>query len=258
MQSLLRRTTPSTQLSWLFAPSPHKGGGTGFPNPATTRGGWSSDEEIYLARSYPTATEVPFISKLIGRTLGAVRRKAQRLGLRRPLRGRAANARLCIDAPPPAQSGITSSCHHAFSDYFSSIRRTSSGRLIWDGTAIDLLADLWKRLFSVTCIAQMLGLKRTAVSEAARRAGLPERAGLTLKHTIPQGSPQDVPVNDTIASQIIRKICKITGRPFFVRPRDVKKIHYSFLGKLFIARHHGTLESVGEYVSHAFNTDCLA
>lgn len=104
----------------------------------------------------------------------------------------------------------------------------------------------------------MLGIKRTAVSEAARRAGLPERAGLTLEHNIPQGSPQDVPVNDTIASQIVRKICKITGRPFFVRPRDVRKIHYSFLGKLFLARRRGTLEGIGEYVSHALNTNRLA
>jgi hypothetical protein len=104
----------------------------------------------------------------------------------------------------------------------------------------------------------MLGLKRSAVSEAARRAGLPDRAGLPLKYTIPQGSPQDAPVNETVAGQLIRKICRITGRPFFVRPREARKIHYSFLGKLFLARRSGTLEGIGEYVSHALNTDCLA
>ena len=81
------------------------GRGTGFRKPTKTAACWSSDEEIYLARAYPTPTDVPFISKLIGRSLGAVRRKAQRLGLRRPLRGRGANAAFAFTPPPPAQSG---------------------------------------------------------------------------------------------------------------------------------------------------------
>ena len=160
--------------------------------------------------------------------------------------------------PTPHDMGITSSLNHAFCDYFSAVQRTASGRLIWDGTAIDLLADLWKRLFSVTCIARMLGLKRSAVSEAARRVGLPDRAGLPLEHSIPQGSPQDAPVNETVAGQLIRKICRITGRPFFVRPREARKIHYSFLGRLFLSRRRATLDGIGEYVPHALADECLA
>lgn len=104
----------------------------------------------------------------------------------------------------------------------------------------------------------MLGLKRSAVSEAARRAGLPDRAGLPLKYTIPQGSPQDAPVNETVAGQLIRKICKITGRPFFVRPREARKIHCSFLGRLFLARRRATLEGIGEYSPHALADECMA
>jgi hypothetical protein len=103
VQSLFRRTTQTMQPAWCFPTTQQTALGTGFGGPPTTRCGWSRDEELYLARTYPTKTDAPFISKLIGRTLGAVRRKAQRLGLRRPLRGRAAKAAFAL--PPPAQSG---------------------------------------------------------------------------------------------------------------------------------------------------------
>lgn len=105
VQSPFKRITTTTQLAWPFPTALQMGRGTGFRKPAKTAACWSSDEEIYLARAYPTPTDVPFISKLIGRSLGAVRRKAQRLGLRRPLRGRAANAAFALTPPPPAQSG---------------------------------------------------------------------------------------------------------------------------------------------------------
>lgn len=101
MQSLFRRTTPPTQYAWPFPIIPQTAPGMGFREPATPRTIWSSDEEVYLARAYPTATAAPVISKVIGRTLAAVRRKAQRLGLRRPLRGRAANAAFALKSPPP-------------------------------------------------------------------------------------------------------------------------------------------------------------
>ncbi|MCX2566947.1 hypothetical protein OQ496_10820 [Acetobacter suratthaniensis] len=104
--------TPPTQLAWPFPTETQPGRGSGFRKPPTTTpAGWSSDEEIYLARAYPSITAAPVISKLIGRTLGAVRRKAQRLGLRRPLRGRAANAAFALKSPPPpAQSGDNFNC----------------------------------------------------------------------------------------------------------------------------------------------------
>jgi hypothetical protein len=105
VQSLFRRITPPTQLAWSFPTVPQTARGTGFHKPAQTPAKWSTDEEVYLARAYPATTPAPFISKLIGRTLGAVRRKAQRLGLRRPLRGRAADAAFALKAPPPARSG---------------------------------------------------------------------------------------------------------------------------------------------------------
>jgi hypothetical protein len=108
VQSLFRRTTQTMQPAWCFPTTQQTALGTGFGGPPTTRCGWSRDEELYLARTYPTKTDAPFISKLIGRTLGAVRRKAQRLGLRRPLRGRAAKAAFALTPPPPpppAQSG---------------------------------------------------------------------------------------------------------------------------------------------------------
>ncbi|WP_165926258.1 hypothetical protein [Acetobacter fabarum] len=95
------------QPAWCFPTTQQTALGTGFGGPPTTRCGWSRDEELYLARTYPTKTDAPFISKLIGRTLGAVRRKAQAPGLGGPPRGRGGKDRFSFapPPPPPAQSG---------------------------------------------------------------------------------------------------------------------------------------------------------
>lgn len=62
---------------------------------------WSADEERYVMLRYPTQVAVKFIARVTGRTIQAVRAKAIRLGVRRPLRGRAAGAALLMAPPPP-------------------------------------------------------------------------------------------------------------------------------------------------------------
>ena len=130
------------------------------------------------------------------------------MGLLRPLRGRARKSYL-----------------HAL------VPRSASGRAIWNSVAIENLASLWRRLYSPTCIARMLGLTPGAVSEAARRAGLPERAGLPLIMECRSGDTMAAPENAVISGQMIRKTCSITRRPFYVRPQDRKRVHFSLLGR---------------------------
>ena len=170
--------------------------------------GWGWDDISYLVATYPKATRVREIATILGRTLSSVRGKARRLGMRRPLRGRARKSYL-----------------HAL------VPRSASGRAIWNSVAIENLAALWRRLYAPTCIARMLGLTPGAVSEAARRAGLPERAGLPLIMECRSGDPMAAPENAVISGQMIRKTCSITRRPFYVRPQDRKRVHFSLLGR---------------------------
>ncbi|MFT8644663.1 MAG: hypothetical protein ABF821_12590, partial [Gluconacetobacter sp.] len=58
---------------------------------------WRRDEEDLLERVYPTAKPVTDIATDLGRSVSAIRAKARSLGLRRPLRGRAADAASAIE-----------------------------------------------------------------------------------------------------------------------------------------------------------------
>lgn len=71
---------------------------------------------------------------------------------------------------------------------------------------------------------------------AARRAGLPSRAGLTLLKAAPGENPLAAPENATIAGQMIKRICAITQNVFFLHPKNVRRQHYSVLGQMILAR----------------------
>ncbi|RFD18535.1 hypothetical protein DY926_16150 [Komagataeibacter melaceti] len=115
------------------------------------------------------------------------------------------------------------------------VSRNRSGRAIWDDRAVSHLAELWKRLYSPAFIARILGLTVKTVGEAARRAGLPARTGLTLRTSCPSDNPFAVPENSTVAGQMVKKICRVTSRIFFVSPRDQKTVHCSLLGRRRLA-----------------------
>lgn len=138
--------------------------------------------------------------------------------------------------PPPPHFSITNSSIYLNKlDFSGLVSRNRSGRAIWDDRAVTHLAELWKRLYSPTFIAELLGLSPKTVGEAARRAGLPARTGLTLLNTCPSEDPFAVPANSTVASQMIRKICRVTSRIFFVSPRHQKTVHCSLLGRRRLA-----------------------
>lgn len=61
---------------------------------------WLQHEEEFLVQFYPTAMPARQIAEELGRSLGAVRAKARTLGVRRPLRGRAADAAEALTPPP--------------------------------------------------------------------------------------------------------------------------------------------------------------
>ncbi|QEH97741.1 hypothetical protein [Gluconobacter thailandicus] len=198
----------------------------------TTRRLWSHDETTLLTKSYPTDTAIRVIAERLGRSPQAVANKARRLGLRRPLtlkRQRAAQER--------KNSTIVNEHHNnpssAMPDAFP---KTASGRAIWNTQSLHLLADLWKRLYSPAFIAEYFGLKYNTVCMAAKRAGLPSRAGFTLLRTSPTENPFAVAENATLASQMIARTCGITNTVFFQHPKDRRQQHYSYLGSRLVER----------------------
>ncbi|MFT8679274.1 MAG: hypothetical protein ABF821_13035, partial [Gluconacetobacter sp.] len=116
------------------------------------------------------------------------------------------------------------------------IPRTRSGRAIWNSVAITHLAELWKRLYSPTYIADYLGLPVGTIKTAAQRAGLPSRAGLTLLKSAPSENPLEVPESQVLVEQMIKRVCQITQTVFYQNAKDRRRQHYSRLGQLRIAR----------------------
>jgi len=100
-----------------------------------------------------------------------------------------------------------------------------------------MLADLWKRALSASLIAEMIGTTPGAVLERARRAGLPGRYGVALIETNEKHDPLDYPICQAISAQMIPKLDKETGKPWFVKPRDVRRWHASEDTRKRIARH---------------------
>ncbi|KXV49520.1 hypothetical protein AD945_04140 [Gluconobacter albidus] len=192
-----------------------------------TRRLWSQDETTQLAKSYPTDTAVKVIAERLGRSPQAVTNKAKRLGLRRPLtlkRQRIAQERQNFLCTTEEENNLPT----ASLDIFP---KTASGRAIWNTQSLHLLAGLWKRLYSPAFIAEYFGLKYNTVCMAAKRAGLPSRAGFTLLRTSPTEDPFSVAENATLAAQIITRTCGITNTVFFVSFKDRRTQHYSSLGR---------------------------
>ncbi|WP_249211377.1 hypothetical protein [Gluconobacter cerinus] len=197
-----------------------------------TRRLWSQDETMQLAKSYPTDMAIKVIAERLGRSPQAVTNKAKRLGLRRPLtlkRQHAAQAR---------KNGQIFDARHTTtaSAIPGTFPKTPSGRAIWNTRSLHLLADLWKRLYSPAFIAEYFGLKYNTVCMAAKRAGLPSRAGFTLLRFSPTENPFAVAENATLASQMIARTCGITNTVFFQHPKDRRQQHYSYLGVRLVER----------------------
>lgn len=197
-----------------------------------TRRLWSHNETTLLTKIYPTDTAIKVIAERLGRSPQAVANKAKRLGLRRPLtlkRQHAAQAR--------KNSTIVNEHHNDTSSaMMGAFPKTASGRAIWNTQSLHLLADLWKRLYSPAFIAEYFGLKYNTVCMAAKRAGLPSRAGFTLLRTSPTENPFAVAENATLASQMIARTCGITNTVFFQHPKDRRQQHYSYLGSRLVER----------------------
>lgn len=197
-----------------------------------TRRLWSHNETTLLTKIYPTDTAIKVIAERLGRTPQAVANKAKRLGLRRPLtlkRQRAVQER-------KNSAIVNEHFNNTSSAMPSAFPKTASGRAIWNTRSLHLLADLWKRLYSPAFIAEYFGLKYNTVCMAAKRAGLPNRAGFTLLRTSPTENPFAVAENATLASQVIARTCGITNTVFFQHPKDRRQQHYSYLGSRLVER----------------------
>ncbi|MFC0512063.1 MULTISPECIES: hypothetical protein [Asaia] len=184
---------------------------------------WTLRDEEVVARLYPTPMPSRDIAKQLDRSIGSLRAKARQLGVRRPSR---------VNASAVARPSPTSS-PDLFVNYVSPIERikslfqTRGSRLSWSNDGIDMLADLWKRGFAASLIADLIGTTPGAIQERAGRAGLPARYGLTLIETNEKHDPLDYPIHPVIDAQIIPRIDKRTGKRWFVQPKDKRRFHHS-------------------------------
>ncbi|MBS0987793.1 hypothetical protein JK182_03690, partial [Acetobacter okinawensis] len=149
-------------------------------------------------------------------------------------------------------SELEATLYRGFSYLLSPASRSKSGRIIWTNDAIATLAGLWKRLYSPTCIAQFFGLKTTAIAEAARRAGMPDRRGLPIISSSKHRDPFAEPENQTLVGMMVQKLCRLTKKLFFVRPRDTRTVHYSFQGRIALNRRETKMDdwSIGGSVTN--------
>lgn len=188
---------------------------------------WSEDEIAILSRIYPAGMKIAEISARLGRSPNGVKLKASRLGLRRPSTLKRKRKEETRSETLPTQTSIT---QHDL------LPKTASGRAIWNTQSLMLLGDLWKRLYSPAFIAEYLGIKYNTVCMAAKRAGLPSRAGFTLLQNSQTENPLSVAENATLAAQMITRTCSITNTVFFQNPKDRRRQHYSYLGSRLIER----------------------
>jgi len=194
---------------------------------------WSSVEEDYLLSAYPSDTPVREIAAKVGRSASSVRRKAWQLRVRRPARSRKGAEENLLTR----QGDFLKAPVEAPAEHKDVIARTRTGRAIWNTASILVLAELWKRLYSPTFIAEYFNLRPGAVSMAAKRAGLPSRAGLTLLRQSPTEDPMAVPENAAISSQMVARVCRVTDTVFFLHPKHRRLQHLSYLGAQYMERH---------------------
>lgn len=198
---------------------------------------WSSVEEDYLLSAYPSNTPVSEIAAKVGRSASSVRRKAWQLRVRRPVRSRKGTE----ENLQTRQGDFLKAPVDAPVEQRDVIARTRTGRAIWNTASILVLAELWKRLYSPTFIAEYFNLRPGAVSMAAKRAGLPSRAGLTLLRQSPSEDPMAAPENAAISSQMVARVCRITDTVFFLHPKHRRLQHLSYLGAQYMERHSSGL-----------------
>jgi len=214
-----------TQEDWKTSPS--------YKPSKPYRRLWTLKDEETVQLLYPTGMPTREIADRLGRSIGSLRAKARQLGVRRPPRGKIATNAI----PPPAFPDLfvnkVSPLKH-----IKSLFQTRGSRLSWSNDGLDMLAELWKRSFTASLIATLIGATPGAVRERANRAGLPPRHGITLIDTVAFADPLDHPVCHAIADQIVAKEDTDNGRRWFVQKKDKRRIHYSKDRAKRIARLH--------------------
>ncbi|WP_264816399.1 hypothetical protein, partial [Asaia krungthepensis] len=123
-------------------------------------------------------------------------------------------------------------------EQIKSLFQTRGSRLSWSNDGLDMLAELWKRSFTASLIATLIGATPGAVRERANRAGLPPRHGITLIDAVEFADPLDHPVCHAISDQIVAKEDTDNGRRWFVQKKDKRRVHYSKDRAKRIARFH--------------------
>ncbi|CDG41022.1 hypothetical protein ASAP_2977 [Asaia bogorensis] len=141
---------------------------------------WSREEELLVADRYPSETPVRDIAPVVGRTIGAIRAKARKLGFFRPKKGLDKN--LLLTPPPPRRSDLTPTWSAdldfltvPLSQWKAVIPRDSAGRPLWYNNLIDALRGVWCRSIASATIAEIFGVSRASIWAAADSRNLPRR-----------------------------------------------------------------------------------
>jgi len=230
-------TAERTQLAyqtWLYQTEDEWKASPSYIPSRTRRRLWTLADEKTVQLLYPTKMPSHEIADKLGRSVGSVRAKARQLGVRRPLRGKSARGAL-TGTPTLTNLLVERACPF---DQIRSLFQTRGSRLSWSNDSLDMLAELWKRSFTASLIATLIGTTPGAVRERANRAGLPPRHGITLINAVEFPSPLDHPICHAIADQIVVKEDSDNGMRWFVQKKDKRRLHYSKDRAKRIARFH--------------------
>lgn len=184
---------------------------------------WGETEISQLLARYPTTESVKLISADLARTVGSVRSKAYRLGLRRPSRHKTPENRQLeivfgIPLPPKA---IKLSRPFKYT-------KLGGREEVWSDDLISRLARLWAANFHRDTISVVLGVSATAVSSKANLRGMPARNRKLLSKDLTAAQrtdalPEPAPkvLVDIEGRQLIGKRCNLTGH-FFYGPMGIR------------------------------------
>lgn len=158
---------------------------------------WQAYDEALLKRRFVTHEPVRTIAFVLDRSVGSVRSKARRLGLRRPPRG-----------VPQSRPFL--------------LTPLGGRQTVWSDERVERLVRLWVANFHHTTISLVLGVPERAAVSKANRISLPPRFGLTLSRDLEQARRVDfeaAPIPKEIkipgGRKVIGKLCNLTGNWFY-------------------------------------------
>ena len=231
-------------LSSSISVSPLPDGLVLLAEPRPPRRSWENAEVETLRLRYPAPTSTTAdIAADLNRSVGSVRAKARRLGLRRPPRrkapgsegglcaartgavfGRLSRTLLAAPTPLPVMPAPVAPAPVVPAPAKRAFRLTALGgrEEVWDRARAEGLAQLWDEKFHHSTIGEALGVSARAVSVKAHRMSLPSRGKMPLSRDLARartllaaGPVAPHAFVDREGNLLERKKCNVSGILFY-------------------------------------------